>query len=99
MAHASAAGAAALLIRARAIARSGNLQRADAIMQDALKRLPATIVSSTQFLVPVVAVIIEMVLGHIPSGLVLAGMLITIAGVALVNLAPALRQPWQRSVV
>jgi diguanylate cyclase (GGDEF)-like protein len=41
--NASLAGASALLIRARAIARSGNLQRAEAVMQDALKGLPDTL--------------------------------------------------------
>ncbi len=41
--NAAVAGASALLIRARALARSGNLQRADALMQDALKRLPPTL--------------------------------------------------------
>jgi diguanylate cyclase (GGDEF)-like protein len=40
--NASAAGAAAQLIRARTIARDGNLQRADTMMQDALAHLPDT---------------------------------------------------------
>jgi len=38
--NAPAAGAAAQLIRARTMARDGNLQRVDAMMQDALARLP-----------------------------------------------------------
>ncbi|MEP7297750.1 MAG: diguanylate cyclase [Burkholderiales bacterium] len=41
--HASSAGAAALLIRARSLASSGDLGRADAMMQDAVARLPDTL--------------------------------------------------------
>ena len=41
--EAASAGASALLIRASTMARSGNLQRADAMLQDAFKRLPATL--------------------------------------------------------
>jgi drug/metabolite transporter (DMT)-like permease len=59
----------------------------------ALKRLPATVASSAQFLVPVVAVLIEIVRGNTPGGVVLLGMAITVGGVALVNLAPQLRLP------
>lgn len=40
-ANANAAAAAALLVRARSVARGGNLQSADLIMRDALARLPA----------------------------------------------------------
>ena len=40
--QASDAAAAALLVRARSTARSGNLQQADALMQQAMSRLPAT---------------------------------------------------------
>lgn len=54
----------------------------------ALKRLPAAVASSAQFLVPVVAVLIEIVRGHTPGGVVLAGMFVTIGGVALVTVAP-----------
>ena len=39
---------------------------------------------------PVVAVLIEIVRGSVPGGVVLVGMVITVAGVALVNLAPDL---------
>ena len=39
--NATAASAAALLVRARSMARDGNLQRADLLMRDALARLPA----------------------------------------------------------
>ncbi|MEO8806820.1 MAG: diguanylate cyclase [Burkholderiaceae bacterium] len=39
---ASDAAAAALLVRARSTARSGNLQQADAMMQQAMSQLPAT---------------------------------------------------------
>ena len=59
----------------------------------AMKRLPATIASSAQFLVPVVAVLIEVARGDTPDGVVLAGMIVTIGGVALVNLAPQFRLP------
>ena len=41
--NAASAGAAALLIRARTMARDGNLQRADAMLQDALSRLPGVL--------------------------------------------------------
>lgn len=57
----------------------------------ALKRLSARVASSAQFLVPVVAVVIEFVRGSAPGGVVLAGMFVAIGGVALVNLAPELR--------
>lgn len=56
----------------------------------ALKRLPATVVSSSQILVPVVAVLIEAVRGHPPTTVVLAGMALAVGGVALVILAPML---------
>jgi drug/metabolite transporter (DMT)-like permease len=56
----------------------------------ALKRLPATVVSSSQILVPVVAVLIEAVRGHPPTAVVLAGMAFAVGGVALVILAPML---------
>ena len=49
-----------------------------------LRWLDAAQTSSAQFLVPVVAVIIELVRGHAPGGLVLVGMALAIAGVALV---------------
>jgi len=57
---------------------------------EALKRLPATIVSTSQILVPVVAVLIEAVRGNPPGGVVLVGMGLAVGGVGLVNLAPAL---------
>ena len=41
--NAALAAASALLIRARTMARSGNLQRADVAIQEALKGLPATL--------------------------------------------------------
>ena len=56
----------------------------------ALKRLPATVVSSSQILVPVVAVVIEAVRGNPPTTVVLAGMAFAVGGVALVILAPML---------
>jgi drug/metabolite transporter (DMT)-like permease len=49
-----------------------------------LKWLNAAQTSSAQFLVPVVAVVVEAVRGHAPGGLVLTGMGLAIAGVALV---------------
>ena len=46
---ASTAGASASLIRARTIARSGNLQRADAMIQSALTRLPETLTPRSRY--------------------------------------------------
>jgi drug/metabolite transporter (DMT)-like permease len=59
----------------------------------ALKHLPATQVAAAQFLVPVVAVVVEIARGNAPAGIVLAGMLLTIAGVGLVNAPAATRAP------
>jgi drug/metabolite transporter (DMT)-like permease len=59
----------------------------------ALKRLAVTVASASQFLVPVVAVLVEIARGAVPGGLVLGGMGLALAGVALVNLAPFLRAP------
>lgn len=56
----------------------------------ALKRLKASVASAAQFLVPVVAVLIEIIRGTVPGAVVLVGMVITVAGVALVNFAPDL---------
>jgi len=56
----------------------------------ALKRLPATIASTSQILVPVIAVVIEAARGNPPTDVVLAGMVLAVGGVALVNLAPHL---------
>jgi len=50
----------------------------------ALRWLDATRTSSSQFLVPVVAVVVETVRGHAPGGLVMVGMALAIVGVALV---------------
>ena len=47
--HAATAAASARLIRARAMARAGNLQRADAMMQDALSRLPDTLAPRSRY--------------------------------------------------
>jgi drug/metabolite transporter (DMT)-like permease len=55
---------------------------------EALRRLSATTVTSWLFLSPVVAVLLEIVLGHTPKAIVFAGMALTIAGVAVVNRAP-----------
>ena len=54
----------------------------------ALKRMSATTVTAWQFLAPVVAVLVEIGRGNTPEAIVLAGMGLAIAGVALVNLAP-----------
>jgi drug/metabolite transporter (DMT)-like permease len=56
----------------------------------ALKRLSATRVTAWMLLSPVVAVLLEIILGNIPEAIVLVGMAVTIAGVAMVNLAPQL---------
>ena len=55
---------------------------------EALRRLSATTVSAWLFLSPVVAVLLEIVLGHTPAAVAFAGMALTIAGVAIVNRAP-----------
>jgi drug/metabolite transporter (DMT)-like permease len=55
----------------------------------ALRLLSATSISAWLFLSPVVAVLLEIVLGHTPKAIVFAGMALTIAGVAIVNRAPA----------
>jgi drug/metabolite transporter (DMT)-like permease len=51
--------------------------------------LSATTVSAWLFLSPVVAVLLEIVLGNTPKTIVFAGMVLTIVGVAIVNRAPA----------
>ena len=48
-AHAPMAAAAALLIRARGMARSGDLRRADPMMRDAIARLPATLLPRERY--------------------------------------------------
>ena len=55
----------------------------------ALRRLSATTATAWSFLSPVVAVLLEIALGNMPRAVVLAGMVVTIAGVAIVNAAPA----------
>jgi probable blue pigment (indigoidine) exporter len=61
----------------------------------ALRWLSATRVTTWGFLSPVIAVLLEIVLGHTPDGVVLVGMAVTIAGVAIVTTAtpPAAPQP------
>jgi drug/metabolite transporter (DMT)-like permease len=54
----------------------------------ALKRIDAARASAWLFLVPVVAVIIEVVLGEVPEPVVLLGMGLAIAGVALASVSP-----------
>jgi probable blue pigment (indigoidine) exporter len=51
----------------------------------ALRRLSATTVTAWGFISPVVAVLLEVVLGHTPRPVVLVGMAVTIAGVVLVT--------------
>ena len=55
----------------------------------ALRALSATRVVTWGFLSPVVAVVLEIALGHTPTAIVLCGMVVTIAGVVLVTTAPA----------
>jgi drug/metabolite transporter (DMT)-like permease len=54
----------------------------------ALRRTPASRAAAWQFLVPVVAIVIEVGRGNRPTPLVLAGMALAVVGVALSNLAP-----------
>jgi len=54
----------------------------------ALQRADATRVSAWIFLVPVVAVAVELVLGALPGVLAVVGMLVAIVGVALTTAAP-----------
>jgi drug/metabolite transporter (DMT)-like permease len=54
--------------------------------------MSATTVMAWQFLVPVIAVLTELVYGEMPGALVLAGMGIAITGVAIVNAAPQLME-------
>ena len=61
-----------------------------------LRWLNAAQTSSSQFLVPVVAVIVELGRGHTPGGLVLVGMALAIAGVALVVAGEAARSALAR---
>lgn len=51
----------------------------------ALRSLPATRASAWQFLAPVVAVTVELLFGDAPDAIVLLGMALAIAGVALVS--------------
>jgi hypothetical protein len=44
------------------------------------------------FLSPVVTVLLELVLGNAPDAVVLAGMVVTIAGVAIVSAAPQIAE-------
>lgn len=53
-----------------------------------LRWLDPAAATTWMFLSPVVAVLLEVVLGNAPTGLVLLGMAITIAGVAVVSAAP-----------
>jgi probable blue pigment (indigoidine) exporter len=54
----------------------------------ALRRLTATQVTSWGFLSPVITVLLEIGLGHVPGPIVLVGMAVTVAGVATVTSAP-----------
>jgi probable blue pigment (indigoidine) exporter len=54
----------------------------------ALRKISATEVTAWTFLSPVVAVALEIVLGHAPTLIVLVGMALTIAGVAIVTASP-----------
>jgi drug/metabolite transporter (DMT)-like permease len=52
----------------------------------ALRRVEAAQASAWLFLVPVVAVVVELALGEVPDGIVLVGMALAIAGVVLISL-------------
>ena len=56
----------------------------------ALRRMDVTIASAFLFLVPAGAILIEIGFGNAPDAVVLIGMVLAIAGVALVNFAPSL---------
>ena len=58
-----------------------------------LRWLDPAAVTTWMFLSPVVAVLLEVVLGNVPSALTLLGMAITIAGVAVVSAAPRPAEP------
>lgn len=51
----------------------------------ALKRMHAARVSAPMFLIPAVAVVVEIVRGNVPTALVLLGMVLAVLGVGLVN--------------
>jgi drug/metabolite transporter (DMT)-like permease len=56
----------------------------------ALKRVSADRAAAWQFVVPVVAVLVEIARGNSPDAIVLAGMILAVAGVAIVNIPPRL---------
>ena len=56
----------------------------------ALRRMDATVASAFLFLVPAGAVLIEIGFGNAPNAVVLIGMALAVAGVAVVNFAPSL---------
>jgi drug/metabolite transporter (DMT)-like permease len=56
----------------------------------ALKRMSADRVAAWQFVVPVIAILVEIARGSTPKTVVLAGMALAVAGVALVDAAPEL---------
>jgi drug/metabolite transporter (DMT)-like permease len=58
----------------------------------ALRRMSATRATTWLFLSPVVAVLLEIVLGHTPEPTTLVGMAVTIAGVAIVSAASDARR-------
>lgn len=58
-----------------------------------LRWLDPARVTSWLFLSPVVAVLLEIVLGNVPDAIVLVGMVVTIAGVAIVSAAPRTATP------
>jgi drug/metabolite transporter (DMT)-like permease len=53
-----------------------------------LRWLDPAAVTSWLFLSPVVAVLLELILGNAPDAVVLLGMVVTIVGVAVVSAAP-----------
>jgi drug/metabolite transporter (DMT)-like permease len=53
-----------------------------------LRWLDPASVTTWLFLTPVVTVVLELILGNTPNGVVLLGMGVTIAGVGIVSAAP-----------
>ena len=65
-----------------------------------LRRLSATRVTAWGFLSPVIAVLLEIALGHTPPPKVLVGMAVTIVGVVVVTTAsPPVRRPAEAVVL
>lgn len=66
----------------------GTAALATAAFLYSLRHIDAVTASAFQFLVPAVAVVIELARGHVPPLLVVAGMCVTVAGLFFVGFAP-----------